>query len=129
MGEATIRTADARGGTQQVGTQQVGTQQSLPRWGDRPTAGRRGSARPPAAAAFRPLIDALLGTPLPVAFRFWDGSGLGSADSPATIVVRSPDAIRRVLTAPSEVGFGRAFVAGDLDVEGDLFEVLALRDR
>ena len=60
---------------------------------------------------------------------FWDGSALGPSDPAATIVVSSPDAIRRIVTAPSEIGFGRAYVAGDLDVEGDLYEVLVLRDR
>jgi cyclopropane-fatty-acyl-phospholipid synthase len=43
--------------------------------------------------------------------------------------VRSPDALRRILQSPNELGFGRAYVAGDLDVDGDIFAVLALRDR
>jgi len=37
---------------------------------------------------------------------------------------------RRLLTAPGELGLGRAYVAGELDVEGDLYAALAaLRDR
>src|SRR5207248_8263021 len=57
----------------------------------------------------------------------YDGSRLGPADAKATVVIRSPDALRRIVTAPDELGFGRAFVAGDADVEGDIFEVLSLR--
>ena len=45
------------------------------------------------------------------------------------IVLRSPDALRRIATAPGELGFARAYVAGDLDIEGDLYEALALLER
>jgi cyclopropane-fatty-acyl-phospholipid synthase len=31
--------------------------------------------------------------------------------------------------APGELGFGRAYVAGDLDVEGDVYAALALQER
>ena len=75
------------------------------------------------------LIEDLVGSDVPVAFRAYDGSTLGPSDAPATVVVRSPDALHRILTAPGELGFGRAYVAGDLDVEGDLYTALALRDR
>ena len=37
--------------------------------------------------------------------------------------------MRRIATAPGELGFGRAYVAGDLDVEGDIFAALELRHR
>ena len=39
---------------------------------------------------------------------------------------RSPEAMRYILTAPGELGFARAYVAGELDVEGDIFDALAL---
>ena len=39
--------------------------------------------------------------------------------------VRSPDAVRRLLWAPGEVGLARAFVMGDIGFEGDIFELLA----
>jgi cyclopropane-fatty-acyl-phospholipid synthase len=45
-------------------------------------------------------------------------------------VVRSPYALRRILTAPGELGLGRAYVAGDLDVQGDIYAALSsLRER
>jgi cyclopropane-fatty-acyl-phospholipid synthase len=74
------------------------------------------------------LIESLLGPDLPVAIRAYDGTTLGPSDAPATIVIHSPDAIARILQAPGELGFGRAYVAGDLDVNGDIFTALSLRD-
>ncbi|MFP5318873.1 MAG: class I SAM-dependent methyltransferase [Acidimicrobiia bacterium] len=58
---------------------------------------------------------------------FWDRSSQGSA-GPATIRLRSPDALRRILWAPGELGLARAFVSGEIDVDGDIFEAIrALR--
>jgi cyclopropane-fatty-acyl-phospholipid synthase len=85
----------------------------------------RGSSRTVARA-----VERVVGTDLPIAVRTYDGSRIGPADAPATLVLRSPDALRRILTAPGELGVGRAYVAGDLDVEGDVYLALsALRDR
>ncbi len=75
------------------------------------------------------VVESLLGPDLPVGFRFYDGTTTGPADAAATIVVRSPDALARIVTAPGELGLARAYVAGDLDVEGDIFAALELRHR
>lgn len=80
------------------------------------------------ASRLAPAIDRLLGSDLPVEIRFWDGSSLGSG-STTSIEIVSPNALRRLLYSPNELGLGRAYVAGDIDVHGDIFEVLALRDR
>lgn len=74
------------------------------------------------------LVD-VLGDDLPVGVSAFDGTELGPADAKARLVVRSPDALRRIVTAPGELGFARAYVAGDLDVEGDVFAALDLHDR
>jgi cyclopropane-fatty-acyl-phospholipid synthase len=62
--------------------------------------------------------------------RFWDGSELpstsGNGDGP-TFTVRSPKAVAHVIRAPGELGLGRAYVAGDLDVD-DLDRVIDLID-
>ena len=80
-----------------------------------------------AAGALDPVLTALIG-PAPVRFDLWDGSAWGAEDAPATIRLRSPDALRRVVWAPGELGIARAFVAEDLDVDGDIYEALrALR--
>jgi cyclopropane-fatty-acyl-phospholipid synthase len=70
------------------------------------------------------LLDDVIGDRLEVGVRTWDGSALGPPDGPATIVVRSPAALARVLQRPGQLGLARAFVVGDLDVEGDLIEAL-----
>ena len=44
-------------------------------------------------------------------------------------MVLSPDALRRIVQSPGELGFSRAYVAGDIDIEGDVFAALSLRDR
>jgi cyclopropane-fatty-acyl-phospholipid synthase len=59
-----------------------------------------------------------------VRFEFWDGSAIDAVGHPGTIHVRSKDLLRQVLWAPNELGLSRAFVAGNLDVAGDVFEIL-----
>lgn len=81
-----------------------------------------------AATILAPLLRRLLGPSAPVHVRFWDGSEVGRADAAARIVVRSPMAMRRIVHAPGELGFGRAYVAGDIDVDGDVYAALGLRD-
>ena len=83
------------------------------------------------AAVLQPVVHAVLGPQLPVRLQFWDGSELkpSGARAAGTLLIRSPDAIRRIVWAPNSLGLGRAFVAGDLDADGDLCEVIgALRD-
>jgi cyclopropane-fatty-acyl-phospholipid synthase len=75
-------------------------------------------------------LKAVLGPDLPIEVRAYDGSRLGPADAPATLLVRSPAVFRRLITAPGELGLGRAYVSGELDVEGDLYAALStLRER
>ena len=60
----------------------------------------------------------------------YDGTDLGPPPTHRRrLVVRSPDALRRIVTAPGELGLARAYVAGDLDVEGDIHAALTLHDR
>jgi cyclopropane-fatty-acyl-phospholipid synthase len=75
------------------------------------------------------LLEDALGSDLPVAIELDDGTRVGPADAPARIVVRSREALRRIVWAPGELGFGRAYVAGDVDVEGDIFAALSLYER
>jgi cyclopropane-fatty-acyl-phospholipid synthase len=115
----------------------VVTREAVRRDGDgsakaRGSAAARPTTRGPAESAadgLAPVLAALVGAGAPIRFRFWDGSSVGPPDPVGTIVVHSPDALRRIAWAPGELGVARAFVAGDLSVEGDIFEVLvALRD-
>ncbi|MFD8418253.1 class I SAM-dependent methyltransferase [Streptomyces sp. NPDC059466] len=78
-----------------------------------------------AAPRLKSLVEQLLGSPLPVRIRAWDGSEAGPPDAPA-LVVRNRRALRRLLWKPGEVGLARAWVSGDLAVEGDLYTALDL---
>jgi len=84
---------------------------------------------PTVAARLEPLVEALLGTDRPVRIEGWDGSATGPADAAGVLRLRSDRALRRLCWAPGELGLARAYVAGDLDLDGDIFEVLSvLRD-
>jgi cyclopropane-fatty-acyl-phospholipid synthase len=60
---------------------------------------------------------------LPVRLRAWDGSEAGPAGT-TVVVIRSAQALRRILWRPGELGLARAYISGDLDVEGDLTDGL-----
>ncbi|MEU0073192.1 cyclopropane-fatty-acyl-phospholipid synthase family protein [Streptomyces sp. NPDC006332] len=80
---------------------------------------------PDAALRLQSLVEQLVGAPLPVRVRAWDGSQAGPPGAP-TLVVRNRRAVRRLLWKPGELGLARGWVAGDLDIEGDLYACLDL---
>ena len=84
------------------------------------------------AETIAPVLNALVGEDSRVRIEFWDGSCLGpergDSESPGTLRVLSSDAVSRILWSPNELGLARAFVAGELEADGDFFAVLeALR--
>ncbi|MFI0152743.1 class I SAM-dependent methyltransferase [Streptomyces lydicus] len=78
-----------------------------------------------AAGRLTKLAEEVLGTPLPVRIRAWDRSESGPPGAPV-LVIRHRRALRRLLFKPGELGLARGWVAGDLDIEGDLYEALDL---
>ncbi|WP_435241601.1 class I SAM-dependent methyltransferase [Streptomyces cucumeris] len=76
-----------------------------------------------AAGRLAALAEEALGAPLPLRIRAWDHSEAGPPGTP-TLVVRRRRALRRMLWKPGELGLARAWVAGDLDIEGDLYQAL-----
>ncbi|MFJ8568329.1 class I SAM-dependent methyltransferase [Streptomyces sp. NPDC093514] len=76
-----------------------------------------------AAPRLAVVAERLLGAPLPVRVRAWDGSEAGPPDGPV-LVIHDRRAVRRMLWRPGELGLARAWVAGELTVEGDLFDLL-----
>jgi len=64
----------------------------------------------------------------PFTVRFWDGSDLpatsGNGSGP-TFTVRSPKALGHALRAPGQLGLGRAYVSGELEVD-DIDRVIEL---
>jgi cyclopropane-fatty-acyl-phospholipid synthase len=81
-----------------------------------------------AAPLVADLAQALLGVPLPLGLRCWDGSQVEGPPGSPTLVVRSPRALRRFVYAPDELGLARAYVSGELDIEGDLYAALRVPD-
>jgi cyclopropane-fatty-acyl-phospholipid synthase len=69
------------------------------------------------------LAERLLGVPLPVRIRAWDGSEAGPPGAPV-LRIRHRRALRRILWRPGELGLARAWVAGELDTDGELYELL-----
>ncbi|MFI6316231.1 class I SAM-dependent methyltransferase [Nonomuraea sp. NPDC050556] len=70
-----------------------------------------------------PMVEAVFGGRPPFRVRDWDGAAHGPDGAP-TVVLRSPRALRRLLWNPGELGLARAYVTGELDVEGDLADGL-----
>ncbi len=85
---------------------------------DHPTASTDTSGSAVASALARALRE-VAGGDLPVRLTAWDGSVAGPLDAPS-VVLRSPDALRRLLWHPGELGAAQAYVTGELEVEGDL---------
>jgi cyclopropane-fatty-acyl-phospholipid synthase len=80
------------------------------------------------ADQLRGMLDALFEGGPPVPIEYWDGSAT-EADGPGRLIVRSPDALRRIIWSPDELGIARAFVAGDIDLIGPVAPLLrALQD-
>ncbi len=87
------------------------------------------------ANRFAPLaarLERRLSGGIPFGVRFWDGSelrpeqGRGSGD---TLLVRDSRALAYVAGAPNQLGLGRAWVAGDIDIDGDLERALRAGER
>lgn len=77
-----------------------------------------------------PVIEGLLGgAPEDIAIRWWDDSIWGSPEARTRVVVKSPAALVRLAYAPNELGLVRAYVSGELEIDGDIFHALSLRNR
>ena len=61
---------------------------------------------------------------IPVRVQAWDGSEAGPPDAPL-VMFRSRRALRRILWSPGQLGLSRAYVSGDIDAPGDIFETFA----
>jgi cyclopropane-fatty-acyl-phospholipid synthase len=80
--------------------------------------------------ANRPKIAAVLSEVvadgLPLAIEAFDGSRSGPSDAMCTLRIKDPRALNYVATAPSDLGLARAYVAGYLDLDGDMFTALMM---
>lgn len=75
------------------------------------------------------VVEELFGPDLPLGVEFWDGTRAGPQSAAATIKVNSVDALVRVLQRPGQLGLARAYVSGDITLDGDVFALLELPDH
>jgi cyclopropane-fatty-acyl-phospholipid synthase len=59
-----------------------------------------------------------------IRFSAYDGSSAGPSDASAHVTVVSPRAWAHVVRAPGQLGFARAYVDGEIDVDGDVYSAL-----
>src|SRR5690242_13753593 len=67
--------------------------------------------------------------PLPVTVRFWDGSALAGATGEAGVLEVRREAAAYLLHEPNQLGLARAYIAGALELDGDLEPLLDVRHR
>ncbi|MBM3667815.1 MAG: class I SAM-dependent methyltransferase [Actinobacteria bacterium] len=79
------------------------------------------------SASLRSAIEAAL-PDRPFALRFWDGGEVASTSPGPTLTFTSPEALGHVIRSPGELGLGRAYVHGLIEVD-DLDGVIALLGR
>ena len=68
--------------------------------------------------------------PRDFAIEFWDGS-TWEAETPEplfTIVLKHPGALRRMFLPPNELTMGEAYIFGDFEVRGSLYDVMGLAE-
>src|ERR1017187_60461 len=77
------------------------------------------------AMALAEVFEKFAGPDAPMEFRAYDGSKAGAVDSPIRSSGKAPTAVSYLAQAPGALGLARAYVAGDLDLEGDMYTALA----
>ncbi|HJP13624.1 MAG: hypothetical protein QF701_04645 [Nitrospinota bacterium] len=84
-----------------------------------------------AAAAAQILRD--IYAPIQVGFRvrLWDDAeiSLGRDVRPVTVVIPTVQVFKRLLMNPTAAEFGEAYCDGDIDLIGDLFDVMPVADE
>jgi cyclopropane-fatty-acyl-phospholipid synthase len=71
------------------------------------------------------IISGVVGADVPIRVIGYDGSKAGPDSSELALRINSPRALARLATAPGTLGLARAYVSGEIEVEGDLYELLA----
>jgi cyclopropane-fatty-acyl-phospholipid synthase len=78
-------------------------------------------------------FDKLLVEPLPLRFTAYDGSATGPEDAPFQFHLRNERGLRYLVTAPGDLGLARAYITGDLEIEGvhpgDPYEAMRLLQK
>jgi cyclopropane-fatty-acyl-phospholipid synthase len=70
-------------------------------------------------------VAAIIGAPEGVRLSAFDGSTAGPGAASVVVDIRSPRALNYLATGRGSLGLARAYVMGDLDVEGDLYTAMS----
>ncbi|MEI8080629.1 MAG: class I SAM-dependent methyltransferase [Actinomycetes bacterium] len=70
------------------------------------------------------VFTAIVGPNVGVEFVAYDGSKAGTIGSDVRVDFRSPKATELFMSRPGEIGLVRAYVAGEIDISGDLVTML-----
>ena len=70
------------------------------------------------------IVHGFIGGPAAVRIEAYDGSRAGDAGAPITMRIVSERTLAYFVRAPGELGLSRAYVAGELDIEGDMYTAL-----
>jgi cyclopropane-fatty-acyl-phospholipid synthase len=74
--------------------------------------------RPTATITIGEAVTRLMPDGVPFRFAAYDGSTAGPADSPIHVHLENERGLSYLLTAPGDLGMARAYVSGDLTLEG-----------
>ncbi len=72
------------------------------------------------------ISEEFLGRNTRVRFVDWRGQTWGPTDAPVTVRFNSADAVKYFVRSPGELGLGRAYVSGAMDIDGDIWSLLDL---
>jgi cyclopropane-fatty-acyl-phospholipid synthase len=70
------------------------------------------------------IISSVVGPDVPVRVTAYDGSKAGPDTCEVALRITSPRALARLATAPGTLGLARAYIAGEIEVDGDVYELL-----
>jgi cyclopropane-fatty-acyl-phospholipid synthase len=88
---------------------------------------------PKATLRIADAVGMLLKQDLPGLFTAYDGSSIGTGEVPISVRLKNQRGLAYLLTAPGDLGLARAYVMGDLDIEGvhpgDPYDALVLLYR
>lgn len=61
--------------------------------------------------------------------QLWDGTGWGATvNARFTLVIKHPDALRKMFASPDELSLGECYICDELDVEGDMEAAVGMGD-
>lgn len=75
------------------------------------------------ASTLASMLEPFFGSALPIRLKAWDGSTAGSPGG-IEVAITTPDALRRLVWRPGELGAAQAYVTGEITIDADLSEAL-----